>query len=119
MLLCRTNSNLNKQPEKCFVYKDVHSRTVFINFFLLKYLFLAALGLSCMWDLFLWRTGLSLVVALRVTSCGLQASLPWGMWYHSSPAGNGISVPALGGELNHWTTREVPLAWFLKTTYSK
>ena len=75
MLLHRINSNLSKQPEKCFVYKDVHSSTVFTTFFFLNiYLFLAALGLSCgTWDLLLWRTGFSLVVAFRVSSCGLQA----------------------------------------------
>ena len=58
---------------------------------------MAALGLSrSMWDLLLWCTGFSLAVALQVSTCGSQAELPWSIWCHSSPAGDGISVPCTG-----------------------
>ena len=51
----------------------------------------------------------SVYVAYRLSSCGVWAQLPHGIWDLSSPVRDRTSIPCIGRQiLNHWTTREVP-----------
>ena len=51
----------------------------------------------------------SVYAAHRLSSCGVQAQLPRGMWDLRSPVRDWTSIPCIGRQiLNHWTTREVP-----------
>ena len=64
-------------------------------------MFLAASGLS------LWLAG-SLVEVLELSSCGVWAYLPHGMWDLCSPTRDRTRIPCIGRWiLCHWTTREV------------
>ena len=56
----------------------------------------------------------SLVEAGGLSSCGVWASLPRGMWDLSSLTRNQTCVPCIAGRiLYHWTTREVHVHLFL------
>ena len=53
----------------------------------------------------------ALVEALELSSCGVQAQLPCGMWDLSSLTRDRTHVPCIARRiLYHWTTREV--LWF-------
>ena len=89
---------------------------IFVSFFLLHLVFVAAHGLS------LVMTGRLLYGrhidsrALGLRSCSAWALLPQGKWDPSSPTRDWTHVPCIGSQvLNHWTTREVPTYLFLVT----
>ena len=66
-------------------------------------------GLSCS----LWA------LALRLSSCDIQAQLPQSMWDLSSQTRVGTCVPCIGRWiLNHQVTREVSLFLFLKSIFA-
>ena len=45
---------------------------------------------------------------------------PRGMWDLISPTRDGTHIPCIGRQsLNHWTAREVPTSWYLKSHYPK
>ena len=57
----------------------------------------------------------SLVEARGLSSCGMRAYLPRGMWNLSSPTRDRTHVPCIGRRiLYHWTTRQVPISSFLQ-----
>ena len=71
------------------------------------------LGLSCnMWDLSLWP--MDSLVAARAAQCA-RAQSPHGVWDLSSRARDQTHVCFIGRwNLNHWTTREIPLLCFYR-----
>ena len=93
---------------------DCHLIEEFFFFFnFKKYLSLAVLGLSCiMWDLSLWP--MDSLVAARAAQCA-RAQSPHGVWDLSSRARDQTHVCFIGRwNLNHWTTREIPLLCFYR-----
>ena len=67
------------------------------------------LSSCCAWALQLWHAA-CLVVTYGLSSCGMRAQFPQGMWDLSSLTEDRTGIPCIAKPiLNHWTTREAPV----------
>ena len=112
-ILCLSQDKLNKHMSEAIYaasHQEIRDSLWFwvYNSYLLIFIYLAALGLSCgNWDLLsLSQFGGSLVVIYEILSCKLSCILwdlvPWPMMEPGPPA---LRVQSS----SHWTTREVPI----------